>query len=198
MTHYVRLIESGPSRQHAAARLQGWLTEQMVDNADPGDYGALYCVWADLEDVADAFEDGATFDQVASLAAQEWLTARTDPALRADWLTRWHAWLATYGHTHTVFWQRPGFTPPAADRYAALVAWAVQAMDGPFVPYSAAQKVLEAVDDDPQQLDDMPGAEALRAALRDVDESPVELRGAGQARVRALLLGLASDLGVQR
>ncbi len=44
----------------------------------------------------------------------------------------------------------------AAARYAALIAWAVRAMDGPFIPYSAGQKGLEAVDDDPETFDGMP------------------------------------------
>lgn len=86
----------------------------------------------------------------------------------------------------------------AAARYAALIAWAVREMDGRFVPYSAAQKVLEAVDDDPQTFQDMPGAEALRARLRDVERSSSERRDAAQAAVRAVLLDVARSLGVER
>lgn len=86
----------------------------------------------------------------------------------------------------------------AAARYAALIAWAVREMDGRFVPYSVAQKVLEAVDDDPQTFKDMPGAAALRATLRDVEQSPIEHRDAAQAAVRAVLLDVARTLGVER
>lgn len=85
-----------------------------------------------------------------------------------------------------------------AARYAALVAWAVRAMDGPYVPYSAGQKVLEAVDDDPATLANMPGVASLASRLRDVDASKVEDRDAAQAAVRAVLVDIARQLGVGR
>jgi hypothetical protein len=86
----------------------------------------------------------------------------------------------------------------ARSRYTALIAWAVREMDGRFVPYSAGQKVLEVVDDDPQTFDDMPGAEELRARLRDVEKASSAQRIAAQAAVRAMLLDVAERLGVAR
>ena len=86
----------------------------------------------------------------------------------------------------------------AAARYAAKVAWAVREMDSRFVPYSAAQKLLETVDDEPQLFDGMPGTQALRQALRAVDAVTGAARDAEQERLRRLLLDLAERLGVQR
>ena len=109
--YYVQHIVDGPQRQEATIRLKGWLTNQIIADADPGDYGALYCVWADLEDIADAFTDEAAFEAVAPDAAREWLAAHADPTERAAWVARWNAWLAGYAKTHTVHWKRPGFVP---------------------------------------------------------------------------------------
>jgi hypothetical protein len=86
----------------------------------------------------------------------------------------------------------------AAARYAALVAWAVREMDGRFVPYSAAQKVLEAVDNDPQVFRAMSGAESLRQAVSAVQSAYGRDHEVAQQRLRSLLLDLAERLGVQR
>jgi hypothetical protein len=89
-------------------------------------------------------------------------------------------------------------TDEAHARYAAMMGWAVREMNGPFVPYSAAQKVLEAVDDEPALFDGMPGAEELREATRTYDGSSSEDREAAQQRLRQLLQDLAERLGVHR
>lgn len=78
--HYTHYIALGPNRQDAANLLKNWLTEQICADADPGDYGALYCLWADLEDVADAYEDEQAFDEAARLAAEEWLAGAAKPS----------------------------------------------------------------------------------------------------------------------
>ncbi len=104
--HYAQHITRGPDRQDAANLLQGWLTDQICVDADPGDYGALYCVWAELGDVAHAYEDQETFDEAARLAAEEWLAGGAEPGQRHAWVARWNEWLRTYGETHTVVWQR--------------------------------------------------------------------------------------------
>lgn len=110
--HYTHYIALGPNRQDAANLLKNWLTEQICADADPGDYGALYCLWADLEDVADAYEDEQAFDEAARLAAEEWLAGAAKPEQRAAWVARWNEWLRTYDESHTVFWMRAGFKPP--------------------------------------------------------------------------------------
>ena len=90
------------------------------------------------------------------------------------------------------------WTANAADRYAAIVTRAAREMDGRFTPYSAAQKVLEAVDDEPHVFDSMPGTELLRARLRAHDKAPPEGRPAALDELRTGLLELADRLGGTR
>jgi hypothetical protein len=71
-------------------------------------------------------------------------------------------------------------------------------MDGRFTPYSAAQKVLEAVDDDPETFDSMPGTEMLREHLRAHDKASPEDRPAALEKLRAGLRELADRLDVGR
>lgn len=85
--------------------------------------------------------------------------------------------------------------PTAATRYAAQVRWAVRAMDERFTPESAAEKVLEMVDDEPRAFHGMPGvnrlSELVEAARR--AEDPATARAA----VRDFLAGLAERLPQQ-
>lgn len=83
-------------------------------------------------------------------------------------------------------------------RYTDLIGWAVRAMNGPFIPYSAAQKVLEVADDEPDTFDGMPGLDALAAALRAHEVASGVDREQADARVRRLLDDLARQLGVGR
>lgn len=103
----MRLVASGPDRQDGVNLLRGWLTDQMLADADPGDYGTLYCVWANLEDVADAYDDEGVFEESARIAAEEWLAIEAEPGQRRAWAARWTEWLRQYGETHTATWERP-------------------------------------------------------------------------------------------
>ena len=67
----------------------------------------------------------------------------------------------------------PGHPDPAT-RLSWIVAWAVGAMQDRFTPYAAAQKVLEAVEDEPS-LEER--TERLWAMVRDYDASPPGARG---------------------
>lgn len=90
------------------------------------------------------------------------------------------------------------FRSTGLGRYTALVGWAVRAMDGPFIPYSAAQKVLEAVDDDPAAFEGVPGVEKLGDAVRYYEAASAKDQPKANDRLRKLLLDLASRLGVSK
>jgi hypothetical protein len=109
--YYVQHIIAGPNKQDATNLLKHWLTDQMVADTNPGDYGSLYCVWADLEGVADAFEDEPTFEIVAPEAAREWLAAFADHSAAGRGSCAGTLGLPHTVKTHTVFWKRPGFKP---------------------------------------------------------------------------------------
>lgn len=93
---------------------------------------------------------------------------------------------------------RPEAPPTAAARYSAQVTWAVTAMDGNFVPYSAAEKVLEMVDDEPHTFNSMLGVDALAAALTAHKLADLGNRDATERNLRRLLLDIAEQLRVDR
>ena len=70
--------------------------------------------------------------------------------------------------------------------------WAVAEMDDRFVPESAAEKVLELVDDEPEFFDGMPGVDRL-AQL--VDAARLEGDGGpGRVALREFLIDLSGGL----
>lgn len=82
-----------------------------------------------------------------------------------------------------------------ARRYAERICWAVRAMEGPFTPYSAAEKILEMAEDEPGLFDGQPGLVELRTlANAQTVASRADQRPA-RDRIRERLLSTATGLG---
>lgn len=188
--HFAERVARGPDRQAAVNLLKGWLTDQVVAGADPGDYGALHWVWAELEDVADAYDDEVTFEREAATAAEEWLSAHAHSESRRAWVDRWTRWLHNYGSAHTVYWMRPGFAPKARvwqvevfpvapERWIAVV----EADLGPFSTETTRPEDVEAAVRD--VIRDRMGAVEPVVELRDSARSPWTLQIAAE-QLRAL------------
>lgn len=81
-------------------------------------------------------------------------------------------------------------------RFAERVGWAVRAMTGPFIPYSAAQKVLELADDEARTFQGMVDLEALASAVQTYEAAAPGNSEPLEEGIRDLLLDLAKRLGV--
>lgn len=86
--------------------------------------------------------------------------------------------------------------PPPACRYAERVCWAVRAMNGPFTPYSAAEKILEMVEDRPGVFDGQSGLAELRTLVNAYTSAVGEQRRSAQDSIREHLYAVATSLRV--
>jgi hypothetical protein len=187
---YMRQIVARPSAAHdIVLHLCGWLTDQIIANSDPGDFGALYTLWACIEDLESDYGDADAFTEVAERAAAEWLRdSAASPAAKERWITRWDDWLRDYGSSHRS--ERERIDPQ--QRLADLVGWARRAMDDTFAPFAAAQKVMEFVEDDPG-LSNAPGVEDLWQAMLAFETTTDRDRGAAEDLIRRRLRSLPTS-----
>lgn len=87
------------------------------------------------------------------------------------------------------------YSGSATERFATELAWAVSVMDGPFTPFTAAQKVLEMADDEPALFDGLPGLDQLASQVATYEQADPAGRQEVGGAIRRHLLDLAQRLG---